>query len=474
MKKKYWLLTLILILAFFIRAWHIEILTSFQGDQGRDLFAVYQIVAQHDLKFLGPPSTFGPYQGPLYYYFLVPGMFLSQLAPIGPLITAVIFNMLSLLLLYLLCERFLNSKVALIASFLFSLSPLVVETGRTLLNAYLGLPVFLGGLYVLLLMVLKNKLTSKYYAFLGFIAGSLVQIHFSFAPFALFCLLMPFATNFGSKTRYYLWFAFMFILASTPQILFEITHGFLSTKLLVISLSTAKAMTGSFSSFASFFFSTVGYLFGKENFFFGLTIFIALVFGVKRNKFVSILWSYLLFFAIVVVVFRIRAEFPAYHYYTSVFPVLLILGAIFLGNLKVRPITALVLIGFGILSVITLNLNRTTGFTMALNWNLKYMEEATDIISSDVQMVSNWNIASLMDGDTNGLPFRYLLASKNAGNYLAFDQYPNSKILYLITREGESSILQTNIWEVKSLRPFKFTKKWTIESGINIYRIERI
>ncbi len=477
------LLVLTVILAGLIRLYRIDILTSFQGDQGRDLLATAQIIINHHLRFLGPPSTFGPYSGPLYYYLLLPGIFLSHLSPVGPLLTAVIVNVLALVLLFFLCKRFFSQKVAVLTVFLFALSPLMVETGRLLLNAYFGLPFFIAALYILLSVVMpKSKPTGAKILLLGFLAGCLIQIHYSFAPFLIFCLLMPLACRTVPKLRYYLLFSGAFFVASLPQILFELTHGFLDVQLLLASLHSGKGMMGSLFPAISFFFSTVGYVFGWQNVGYGLVISIILVIGLRyilkkqnwqgRPALIWLLAYVLVFFALAALL-RIRLEFPAYHYYMSIMPILIIFAALILVNVP-KFIQLIVLMVFGIMVFLSLQLSRNNGFAMVANWNLVAQETVADRIAADTRGKTDWNVASLVDGDTQALPFRYLLTIRGAANFLGVDDYPRTKTLYVVSRGAEATLGQTNVWEIASLRPFQITASWSSANGVKIYRLERI
>jgi hypothetical protein len=79
-----------------------------------------------------------------------------------------------------------------------------------------------------------------------------------------------------------------------------------------------------------------------------------------------------------------------------------------------------------------------------------------------------------VDGDTNGLPFRYLLSARKSDNYLGVDSYPRSKTVYLITTDNAEKVYDAGAWEIQSLKPFKITKVWVEYRGINLYRLEKI
>lgn len=470
--KKYWLLILILLVAIFVRLYRTETLTSFQDDQGRDLTAVYKMVSSNHITLLGSPSTFGPFQGPLYYYLLVPSMFLSHSYPIGPLIFAVLWNILGIVALYLFCQRFLSKKIGIIASFLYALSPLLVETGRTLLNAYFGLPIIISALYLVMILVVEKKFKVFYCLLLGFLAGSLVQLHYNFVPFVIFCFLIPLFSLKGNKANYYLLMMVSFFVASFPQILFEFTHGFLSTNLLISSLGTGKAMTLLIPNAFNFFFSMIGYLFGFQSFWYGVAIIVMVVIGL-RNKLNNVMKWLLAFFVVfmtVALLSKVRLE--SFHYYMSIYPVILIFAAIVISRLS-KIIQLLFFALFILSSIYSLDLGRNHGFTMVPNWSLACEQKVAEIIASDVKGEQKWNVAEVLDGDTIALHLKYLLSIRGAGNYMGVEEYPKSKILYLVSWEKPENLVNSNVWEITSLKPFRFAKSWQLQKGINLYRIER-
>src|SRR5690606_1860436 len=83
---KTWIfLVLILIVAAVVRYYNIHYTVIFQGDQGRDAEIVSRIFKHADLIAIGPTTSVGNlYLGPLYYYFVMPFLWLSYPSPFGP------------------------------------------------------------------------------------------------------------------------------------------------------------------------------------------------------------------------------------------------------------------------------------------------------------------------------------------------------------------------------------------------------
>jgi len=125
---------LILILASFYRLYRIEDYMTFLGDEGRDVLVVYNIL-HGKLTLLGPTSSVGGFfLGPIYYYFMAPFLWLFNYNPVGPAIGVALIGIATVFLLYKIALTLFNKRIALIASFLYSISPLVVTYSRSSWN----------------------------------------------------------------------------------------------------------------------------------------------------------------------------------------------------------------------------------------------------------------------------------------------------------------------------------------------------
>ena len=109
---------------------------------------------------------------------------------------------------------------------------------------------------------------------------------------------------------------------------------------------------------------------------------------------------------------------------------------------------------------------------MPEGWNQIGIKTASNIISVDVDSQKKFNVASTLDGDTRARPYRYLLEVKGKIPQ-DVEAYPSSSILYLISRDEEQKIKSYTVWEVASFAPFNITKKWPIQNGIWLYRLEK-
>jgi len=124
-------LVVLTLVATFLRFWNFTDTLMFQGDQGRDALIVSQIFTHGDPVFIGPVTSVGNmYLGPLYYYFMLPFLYLSYPSPLGPAIAIAILGSLTVPLLYFLGRELVGKRAALIAAILCTFSASAVIYSR--------------------------------------------------------------------------------------------------------------------------------------------------------------------------------------------------------------------------------------------------------------------------------------------------------------------------------------------------------
>ena len=128
--SRFWLL-LILILAAVLRFYKLPDYLQFLGDEGRDVLVVKRMIVNHEWTLLGPTASVGGfYTGPIYYYFMLPFLWLFQLNPVGPAVMAALFGLATIALIYYAGKIFLDEKAGLIAAFLVAISPKMIDISR--------------------------------------------------------------------------------------------------------------------------------------------------------------------------------------------------------------------------------------------------------------------------------------------------------------------------------------------------------
>jgi len=258
-KKIYWvLLGLILVLAAFMRLYHIEAYMTFLGDEGRDALVALGILQGH-FTLLGPRASAGNFfTGPVYYYMMAPFLWLFHLDPVGPAVMVALFGIATVWLVYHVGKEFFDKKTGLIAAALYAVSPLVIIYSHSSWNPD-TVPFF----SLLTLYVLYKAVTTvrswKYYLLVGFLLGICIQLHyislFLAVIVAVSLLLMHWFLNnkilIVPLIKYYLEILAGFLIGYSPFLAFEIRHGFPNTKTIIQFI--ASGSTSHYETYSSFY-----------------------------------------------------------------------------------------------------------------------------------------------------------------------------------------------------------------------------
>jgi 4-amino-4-deoxy-L-arabinose transferase-like glycosyltransferase len=225
-------IVIILIISSFYRLYRIMDYMTFLGDEGRDALVVYKIL-HGGLTLLGPTASVGGFfLGPIYYYFMVPFLWLFNYNPVGPAIMVALFGIATVWLIYKVGKEFFGAPVGLVAAGLYAISPLVVTYSRSSWNPNL-MPFFsLLTLYFVYRAVIKNNI--KIFVLSGFLFGITMQLHYltiflgvivaTYIPLYL-CVFSR--NNILAKLiRQYACFFLGFLVGWSPFLAFEVRHGF--------------------------------------------------------------------------------------------------------------------------------------------------------------------------------------------------------------------------------------------------------
>src|SRR3990167_4129882 len=119
-------LVVILLIALGLRLYLIDEYLTFLGDEGRDVRIVRDLL-RGNLVFIGPMTSIGNmYLGPLYYYMMAPALFLSGGNPVGPAVMVALLMTATVYLTWLIGRNWFGRYPALIAAFLFAVSPVAI------------------------------------------------------------------------------------------------------------------------------------------------------------------------------------------------------------------------------------------------------------------------------------------------------------------------------------------------------------
>ena len=235
----YILLTLILLLGAFFRFYRIREYMTFLGDEGRDMLVVKRMIVDHKLTLLGPTTSVGSmYMGPIYYYMMVPFLWLFNLDPVGPSIMVAILSVLTIYLLYRLVSEYFNRTAGIIASFLYAISPLTIIYGHSSWNPNV-VPFFSILLMYSVLKIIVNK-KNKWFIVLGFTLGILLQLHYVTFMFLLIIPACFIFTKCRLSIKSLIGGIFSFLVTYSQFLLFELRHNFVNTKSVIRFFFTQK------------------------------------------------------------------------------------------------------------------------------------------------------------------------------------------------------------------------------------------
>ncbi len=370
-KVEFFLLLLILIIASILRFYNIVDFLHFANDEARDAFVVKNIFNKGSIPLLGPETSIGHfYLGPIFYYLLIPFFLIFKFHPVSGAILSAILGIISVFLMWKLTRNIFSKEAALISSFLYSISFIVILHSRWSWNPNLVPFFFLLYLYSFYkLTTLKINLSKFLYLWI-FSLGVLIQLHasaFILIPANIILLILYRPKNL--KWPAYLLSFLIIILLFIPFITYELSSNFENIhKIISVIFNNSENI----SFFSKLKFNLVGFvaLFNviilanfsglNNNFSFlenvniysfsflsGLLIFLSTIiisiFHICKNKIKS---NFLfILFLILVIFFVCSKKILFLHYYIIFFPLIFILFGFLLSWLyKINIFTKLIAI----------------------------------------------------------------------------------------------------------------------------------
>lgn len=468
--KEHWVFICIFLLALLLRCFKLETLTTYGGDQGIDFITVRDMVVYHKWTLLGIKTSVSAFfQGPVYLYLLFPFFVFFQLNPVAGPAAAVVISAVTIILLYITAKRYFSKRTALFAAALFAVSPEFVMYGNTPLYQHF-LPLFIVLSLYIFFFRKKNFLTAL---LLGLSTGIGLEIHllnitllFAFMAYFIFY-----------KRDQIIGYTFGVITGCLPTILFELRHQFLNTKLFFHFEQTQKTSFSLFTIIKQWTDGASRFL-GGNNSIIGTGILLFLIISLifvklpAGNKKDIRKLALLTLFFITILSLKFSAFAP--HYILPFWVMSLILLPLLLDRLLPKRAGLIIMIIILVINLLT-SVGRLTsdhGYSMPEGLSMKKIETAGKIIGEDSKTHNKFNVASLLDGNTQNFPLRYsvLVHGGAAGD---ISEYPKNDVLYITARSDQGSLYKTKLWEVVSFKPFHIGKKWDLGNGIYLYRIER-
>lgn len=202
----------------------------FTWDNGRDYFAVKQIV-EGNLTLIGPTTGLpGFFLGPLWFYLGVPGFVISNGNPFWFAMGYIILGLISLPMFWIIAHKlFKNKRLAVLTAYLISIVPGSLWGTIRVWNPLIAIPLF----SAIFLSLLKARKSRLFLALAFFLLGLALQAEFAYAIFYSFTLffLIPWIRQ-EINIRDFLAAGFSIGVTLLAQIAFELRHGFVMSKAL--------------------------------------------------------------------------------------------------------------------------------------------------------------------------------------------------------------------------------------------------
>lgn len=480
----------IIVLGAFLRLYRIEDTLMFQGDQGRDALVVKGIIREGNLTLLGPVTSVGNmYLGPFYYYFMAPLLWITYPSPVGPAYGVALLNIVTIVLLFKIANKYFDTATAYSASFLFAINQVAVILSRFSWNPNIA-PFFALTTYWACLKALEEK--QYKYLLLGALSfGLLTQSHY----IALLMGLVPAVAVILSlvhdkKNRltiaiYAVGSALVYLATWLPLVMFDFRHNFLIS-------SGFKEFMGSQASYIRPTSRVISVLteiphrlirvLAELNQFKGsfvapimaYSITAATIFVTKVQKKLS--FAYMLLLAWIMSAFVGTALYTQSiydHYLGYVLPAIcLLLGVILTQAMQRKHAVWHVLVGGFIILYTWSNLTNTPALLLG-GPPPSFYQAAVDKILPEIPL-GTYNIALIADNkDYRGMNYRYFFDTSDHPPK-NFEDYHDLDYLIIIDEKSTKDIESLPIFEIQFPGEKSQVSQINIVEGLDayIYKIE--
>lgn len=154
--KKYWLVILIILLAFLLRVYRLEELFYFTYDESVPAFVGRRLILFHHIPLIGGVTPFGVHLAPYFYWLLSFLLWIGNLNPIIWGVAGAFLAIFTTLMMYLVGKEIRGNKLGIIASVFWVFSYLANVYDRHFWALYWGPLLSLVVIYSLL-KIIKGK-----------------------------------------------------------------------------------------------------------------------------------------------------------------------------------------------------------------------------------------------------------------------------------------------------------------------------
>ncbi len=249
----YFLLSLILIGAFFVRLWRLDTILGFYFDQGRDAKVIWDLWYSAKPFLVGPVTGLeGVFLGPAFYYLIAPFYLIGAGNPVYPAVFIGTLSSLGVFFVYLVGFKAHSRETGIIAACIFTFSYFIVLYGRWLANPAPIL--FISPLLYFSLLKIANKEGEMWWVVTAFLIVLSLQFEMASAFFYIpaFLVFMLWTGKPNNKTL--LTMFFVFFITFIPQIIFNFKHDNILVSALKNALNDRKEINLSLWEFIKFRF----------------------------------------------------------------------------------------------------------------------------------------------------------------------------------------------------------------------------
>lgn len=409
-KKENIIIILIVFLGLFLRLYRLEEIFSFSGELGENLLEVKNYLIQGNIPSLGP-QTSHPWLffGPLYYWLLTPVLIIFRYNPVSISILGIISGIIGILINYIVLEKIINKRVALISSFLIAISPYYISFSRS--GRFMFWESIFFYLYIYCLFKIDRKIY-KYWFYLGIVLG--IMLNFHFTPIALFPVVLIFLMKINLKDlkiKMLTKFSIGILIPMFPFLIYDVKNGFNITKNLILWIPyrflgffgfipqnnySLDVLKRTIFQIYYFFLSTIVYEKNILAIIMSIIIIIEIFKNIKYRIFIYRVINYSVLFMILALI--IHSDPPS-HYFVPILPIPIILISIFLTRMSERFKGNLIISIFCIVISIT---NLT--FLFSKNYYFSYNSEDSGG-SSNVTYQMQKDMAKCIIEDAKGNPY---------------------------------------------------------------------
>jgi len=229
------MLSVILIVALFLRLYRLNELMSFIPDQGWFYLSARDMILTGKIPLVGP-ETSHPWihHGPLWTYVLAIILWIFNFNPVAPAYFIAVLGVVTVWLFYKVSSEMFTKSIGLIASFLYATSPLIVLNARIPYHTS-PIPFFAILLFYSVYKWIKGNV--YFFPLITFLIAVLYNHELTTFVFSIPILLLVlygfwkkknWATRLLNK-KIIFYSVFAFLIPMIPFILYDITHGYKQT-----------------------------------------------------------------------------------------------------------------------------------------------------------------------------------------------------------------------------------------------------